>query len=148
MIFIIVVMKSFFKSRNKYGNQKQNFQPLHKNFSLPKASCFHLINQSPGNSYKSCAYSGKKNPKFNYKKFLSWIDVIFNAVFFHLKAMFIYIVLFYVLYNDQSYKICNFMPTSMSSLYLDNIVKTHTKKTPTKHLLIKKGKTLRQVHYL
>lgn len=76
----------------------------------------------------------------------TWYLMLF--FFFHLKAMFIYIVLFYVLYNDQSYLVCNFMPTRMSSVYLDNIVITHKKKPPTKHLLIKKGKTFRQVHCL
>lgn len=92
-------ISSFFKSRNKNGNQKQNFQPFHKNFSLPKASCFHLINQSPGNRYKSCAYCGKKNPKFNYKKFLSWIDVIFNAVFFFTSRQCSYILYYFMFYT-------------------------------------------------
>lgn len=60
----------------------------------------------------------------------TWYLMLF---FFHLKAMFIYIVLFYVLYNDQSYLVCNFMPTRMSSVYLDNIVITH-KKNPQQNI--------------
>lgn len=51
--------------------------------------------------------------------------------FFAPQAMFMNIVLYYVLYTEQSYLICNFMRTMMSSVYFDNIVITHKKTNKT-----------------